>query len=78
MLRYKDGTLTIKMNKVVLEAKELTVKAETTITENTTMKKDANVGQTLTATTDCIGGGKSLKSHTHTSAAPGSPTSPPN
>ena len=78
MLRYKDGTLTIKMNKVVLEAKELTVKAETTITENTTMKKDANVGQTLTATTDCIGGGKSLKNHTHTSAAPGSPTSPPN
>ena len=66
------------MNKVVLEAKELTVKAETTITENTTMKKDANVGQTLTATTDCIGGGKSLKSHIHTSAAPGSPTSPPN
>ena len=34
MLRYKGGTLTIKMNKVVLEAKELTVKAETTITEN--------------------------------------------
>ena len=27
MLRYKDGTLTIKMNKVVLEAKELTVMA---------------------------------------------------
>lgn len=77
MLRYKDGTLTIKMDKVVLEAKELTVKAETTITENTTMKKDANVGQTLTATTDCVGGGKSLKSHTHTSAAPGSPTTPP-
>ena len=67
MLRYKDGTLTIKMDKVVLEAKELTVKAETTITENTTMKKDANVGQTLTATTDCVGGGKSLKGHTHTS-----------
>lgn len=61
MLRYKDGTLTIKMNKVVLEAKELTVKAETTITENTTMKKGANVGQTLTATTDCIGGGKASR-----------------
>ncbi|MFR5372499.1 MAG: hypothetical protein ACLTGJ_02525 [Faecalibacterium prausnitzii] len=47
MLRYKDGTLTIKMNKVVLEAKELTVKAETTITENTTMKKRRQRGPDL-------------------------------
>lgn len=78
MLRYKDGTLTIKMNKVVLEAKELTVKAETTITENTNIEKDANVAKTLTATIDCVGGGKSLKGHTHTSYTNGSKTSAPN
>lgn len=77
MFRYKDGVLTVKMKEVVLEAEKLTVKAETTITEDTTIKKNAKVNLTLTADTDCIGGGKSLKGHTHTSATPGSPTSPP-
>jgi phage baseplate assembly protein V len=45
--------------------------------QNVTVNSDMTVNGTITATTDVIGGGKSLKLHTHTSAAPGSPTSAP-
>lgn len=38
---------------------------------------DVTIAQKLTATGDVIGAGISLQHHTHTSEAPGSPTSPP-
>lgn len=41
-----------------------------------TVTKGETVAKTLTATVDVVGGGKSLKSHTHTGNL-GSPTSPP-
>lgn len=49
----------------------------TTITGNVHITGDVQVDKTLTATTDVIGGSKSLKNHTHTSSSPGSQTSPP-
>jgi phage baseplate assembly protein gpV len=36
-----------------------------------------NVDKTVTATTDVVGGGKSLKSHIHTGVTSGSGTSGP-
>lgn len=45
--------------------------------QNVTVNSDMTVNGTITATTDVIGGGKSLKLHTHTSAAPGLPMSAP-
>lgn len=50
-----------------------------TVTDDATFEKDVQVNQTLTATTDVVGGAEeiSLVDHTHTSESPGSPTSPP-
>ena len=42
-----------------------------------TFNGDVQVNGTLTATTDVIGGGKSLKTHTHSGVTPGSGTSGP-
>lgn len=39
---------------------------------------NASMGGTLTVTTDVIGGGKSLKSHTHTAQGANAVTTPPN
>lgn len=50
-----------------------------TVTDDATFQKDVQVDQTLTATTDVVGGAEeiSLVDHAHTSESPGSPTSPP-
>ena len=47
----------------------------TTITGNVHITGNVQVDQTLTATTDVVGGGKSLKSHTHGGVQTGSGTS---
>ena len=44
----------------------------TTITGNVHITGNVQVDQTLTATTDVVGGGKSLKSHTHGGVQTGS------
>lgn len=49
---------------------------EVTITKDVTAQKNVNVSLTMTASVDAVGGGKSLKGHTHTGNL-GSPTSPP-
>jgi len=49
---------------------------EVTITKNVTAQQNVNVSLTMTATVDAVGGGKSLKGHTHTGNL-GTPTSPP-
>lgn len=47
------------------------------INGNLTVNGTIFCDDTITATTDVIGGGISLKNHTHTSTAVGTPTSPP-
>tara|TARA_R100001594_G_scaffold53735_1_gene87301 strand:- start:32708 stop:33481 length:774 start_codon:yes stop_codon:yes gene_type:complete len=51
----------------------------TNMTGNLTVEGDINCNQTVTADTDCIGGGKSLKTHTHTilSGSSSGETAPP-
>lgn len=62
-----------------LETETLTLKATNVIIEGTIQHTgDMTISGTITAATDVLGGGISLKTHTHTSAAPGVPTSPPN
>lgn len=55
----------------------LTVNGETTFNGDSTIKGDAQVSKTLTAETDVIGGGKSLKNHTHRGVTSGSSISGP-
>jgi len=50
---------------------------EVTITKNVKAQKNVDVSLTMTASVDAIGGGISLKNHTHISANKGSPTSVP-
>ncbi len=49
----------------------LTVNGPVTINGDTTIIGDANVSKTLTADTDVVGGGKSLKGHKHTGVQTG-------
>lgn len=44
----------------------VTITGDTTITGDVEITGDAKVSKTLTATTDVVGGGKSLKTHKHT------------
>jgi phage baseplate assembly protein V len=55
----------------------LQITGDTNITGKLRVSGDVNVDATLTATTDVMGGGKSLKGHDHMVVAVGSPTSPP-
>ncbi|KAF1719802.1 phage baseplate assembly protein V [Pseudoxanthomonas wuyuanensis] len=54
-----------------------TVNGDTTLNGHTQVNGDADVSQTLTAQTDVVGGGKSLKTHPHTNVQPGSGVSGP-
>lgn len=72
-----DGAGNIKSTGSWKHTGTIDVTGAATFESNATFDKDVQVNQTLTATTDVIGGGISLKNHTHTSASPGSPTSPP-
>lgn len=55
----------------------VTVNGPLTVNGDTTINGDANVSQTLTAATDVIGGGKSLKGHKHTGVQTGGGVSGP-
>lgn len=70
----------VKAPNLTFDTSSTTIKADTVDVEadTSTVSGDVNVGKTLTATTDVIGGGKSLKSHVHGGVASGSArTSPP-
>jgi phage baseplate assembly protein gpV len=62
--KIESGTATITANAINLNAPQVVCSGELS-------------AELITATSDVVGGGVSLKSHTHTSSAPGSPTSPP-
>jgi phage baseplate assembly protein V len=55
----------------------VTINGPLTVNGNTTINGDAHVSQTLTADTDVIGGGKSLKGHKHTAVQSGGGVSGP-
>lgn len=55
----------------------VTVNGPLTVNGDTQINGDASVSQTLTAETDVIGGGKSLKTHPHRNVQPGSGLSGP-
>lgn len=55
-----DATVTLTTDKL-----NITAEKGVTITGDTTITGDLNVSKTVTATTDCVGGGISLKDHTH-------------
>lgn len=55
----------------------VTVNGPLTVNGDTTINGEANVSKTLTAATDVIGGGKSLKGHKHTGVQTGGGVSGP-
>ena len=68
---FKDGTIEIKG--------DTTFDDNVTILKDLTVKGNINCDKTITAKTDVVGGGKSLKSHTHniTSGSSAGATTPP-
>jgi phage baseplate assembly protein V len=60
-----------------ITATTLTVNGKLAVTGTSALQSDVTVTGTLTASTDVKTGTISLKNHTHTSASPGTPTSPP-
>jgi phage baseplate assembly protein gpV len=79
----KDGGITINTNKAVevncntatVNATSTTLNSTLTVNGNTTVNGNITCSQTVTATTDVVGGGKSLKNHIH-GAVPGAPVAP--
>lgn len=65
------GTAEITADGGVTVNGPFTVNGESTFNGNTQTNGDAGVSQTLTAQTDVLGGGKSLKGHKHTAVMPG-------
>tara|TARA_R110002072_G_scaffold48683_4_gene133044 strand:+ start:290 stop:1021 length:732 start_codon:yes stop_codon:yes gene_type:complete len=76
-------------SKIVMDGEgniTITNSGKTTITSANNMEIDSdltvtgniNCNQTVTASTDCVGGGKSLKGHKHTTIKVGDPTTAPN
>ncbi len=55
----------------------VTITGDTTITGDVSITGDVGVSKTLTAATDVVGGGKSLKGHKHTGVSAGSGVSGP-
>lgn len=80
-IKFKeDGGVEIHAKYItqVAEDGKISLRATSTSIDNpVTIDNNLTVSKTVTATEDVIGGGKSLKSHTHISATPGDPTSPP-
>lgn len=71
------GTATITADGGVTVNGPFVVNGESTFNGNTQTNGDAGVSQTLTAQTDVIGGGVSLKGHLTTNVTPGSGMSGP-
>lgn len=71
------GTAEITADGGVTVNGPFTVNGESTFNGNTQTNGDAGVSQTLTAQTDVVGGGKSLKGHKHTAVQSGGAVSGP-
>jgi phage baseplate assembly protein V len=71
-----DGTITSAASKWT-HTGEMDISGTVNITGTTNITGNATVSQTLTATTDVVGGGKSLKTHQHTLTQPGTGDSGP-
>lgn len=71
------GTAEITADGGVTVNGPLTVNGDSTFNGDTQTNGDAGVSQTLTAQTDCIGGGKSLKGHRHIGVTSGGAVSGP-
>jgi len=86
-IELKDGDVYLTDDKNFIHFKYndgiIEIKGDTIFDDNVTIKKDLtvngniNCNKTITASTDVVGGGISLKSHTHTGDSGGS-TTPPN
>jgi len=71
------GTVEVTADGGVTINGPLTVNGESTFNGNTQTNGDAGVSQTLTAQTDVVGGGKSLKGHKHLGVMAGGAVSGP-
>lgn len=75
-----DATVTLNTDNVVVNSKTASITAPNgvSITGDTSITGDLNVSKTVTASTDVVGGGISLKSHTHPviNATPQTPVLP--
>lgn len=78
-IAFASGGITmVSPTKVTIQAPNVQIDASTGVsinTPNVAMSQDSSVGGTLTATTDVVGGGKHLKTHTHPGVATGDGTS---
>jgi hypothetical protein len=73
-LKFAGTTVSLKSSGDV----EITPAGKTTINSDLDVNGDINCSKTVTASTDCIGGGKSLKNHKHGGVqSGGSQTTPP-
>lgn len=82
-IRFKDGALAsydpeeneLKLDlpggMKIVAPNGLDITADVKITGKATITDDVQVDKTLTATTDVVGGGKSLKGHRHLGVSPG-------
>ncbi len=72
-LRFAAGGVTVlSPTKVTIEAPTIELKGDVVQTDgDASFENDVDVGATLTASTDVIGGGKSLKTHTHSGVTVG-------
>lgn len=76
-LRSEDGSTVVELNPTG-QLVNITAPGGVTITAPTVhITGNVNVDQTVTANTDVVGGGKSLKTHVHTGVQSGSSTSGP-
>lgn len=75
----KIGATEIKSNpkSTTIKSASITLDGDVHITGTTQADANMTCSATVTASTDCVGGGKSLVGHTHTGNM-GSPTSSPN
>lgn len=78
-LRFADGGVTVlSPTKVTIQAPTIELKGDVVQTDgDASFAQDVAVGDTLTAATDVLGGGKSLKTHTHGGVTTGGGTTGP-
>lgn len=78
MIRYdaNSGSLRIVMPDTTLECPTVLVDGDVTITGDLRVTGSIVCGQNITASVDVIGGGVSLKKHTHTDSIGGATTPP--
>lgn len=81
----KDGSvaittsskITVNANEAEVNAENTTVNGDVEVNGDLSVNGDINCSQTVTASTDVLGGGKSLKTHTHSGVMSGGSNSGP-